>query len=227
MAGQLITFEALGQSKNGYLALPMGEGPWLGVVVIQEWWGLDNHIKNIADRFAVAGFVAIAPDLYDGQVAAEPDGARKLAMALVWPDALAVIQGAINLLVGHSQVTPKKVGVVGFCMGGGLTWHSAAKLSHVGAAAPFYGGGPELSDAEVAQIKVPVLAIFGERDQGVSPQVAQKRDQQMAQAGVPHKTIIYPNAEHAFFNDTRPIYHPEAAADAWQRVLTLFKQTLV
>ncbi|GIK38764.1 MAG: putative carboxymethylenebutenolidase [Chloroflexota bacterium] len=226
-SGKMISFEMQGQSNSGYLALPGGAGPWPGVVVIQEWWGLDEHIKSIADRFAGEGFAALAPDLYNGQVATEPDEARKLRMALVWDEALAVIQGAINYLVGQSQVSPKKVGVIGFCMGGGLTWHAAAKLAHVGAAAPFYGGGPEMTDEEVGRISAPVLAIFGELDQGVSPEVANQRAAQMNRAGVKHKTVIYPNAHHAFFNDTRPVYNPEAAADAWQRTLRFFRDALV
>jgi len=225
-SGKMISFEVQGNNNNGYLALPGDAGPWPGVVVIQEWWGLENHIKSIADRLAGAGFAAIAPDLYNGQIATEPDEARKLRMALVWDEALAVIQGAINFLVAHDQVSPKKMGVVGFCMGGGLTWHAAAKLTHVGATAPFYGGGPELTDEEVARISAPVLAIFGELDQGVSPQVARQRVAQMDKAGVKHETIIYPGAEHAFFNDTRPVYHVEAAVDAWRRVLASFEENL-
>jgi carboxymethylenebutenolidase len=147
-------------------------------------------------------------------------------MALDWNKALTAIQKAIEVLVAHDQESPQKVGVIGFCMGGGLTWHAAAKLAHVGAAAPFYGGGPEMSDEEVAQIKAPVLAIFGELDQGVSPEVAQKRAAQMDKAGVKHETIIYPQAQHAFFNDTRAAYNAEAAADAWRQVLKLFRETL-
>lgn len=227
LIGNMISFKALNKNNPGYLALPPGDGPWPGVVVIQEWWGLDDHIKSVADRFAAEGFAAIAPDLYNGKVAKEPDEAQKLRMALIWDDALAVIQGAINYLVGQAQVSPKEVGVVGFCMGGGLTWHAAAKLDHVGAVAPFYGGGPEMTDEEVARIKAPVLAIFGELDQGVSPEVARRREEQMNKAGVPHETIVYPGAEHAFFNDTRVRYHPEAAADAWQRTVTLFKRALI
>lgn len=221
-SGSIVSFDG----NSAYLALPEGDGPWPGVVVIQEWWGLDAHIKSIADRFAAAGFAAIAPDLYNGQVTTEPDEARKLRMALVWDEALAVIQGAIHHLVGQAQVSPKKMGMVGFCMGGGLTWHAAAKLTHVGAAVPFYGGGPEMTDEEVARIGGPVLAIFGELDQGVSPEVARKRAAQMDRAGIKHETVIYPGAQHAFFNDTRAAYNPETAADAWQRMLDLFRKTL-
>lgn len=221
-SNSIVSFDG----NSGYLALPGGDGPWPGVVVIQEWWGLDDHIKSIADRFAAAGFAAIAPDLYNGQVTTEPDEARKLRMALVWDDALAVIQSAVHYLVGLDQVSPKKVGMVGFCMGGGLTWHAAAKLTHVGAAVPFYGGGPEMVDEEVARIGGPVLAIFGELDQGVSPEVARKRAAQMDRAGIKHETVVYPGAQHAFFNDTRAAYNPEAAADAWQRTVDLFRKTL-
>jgi len=224
----MISFEAAGKSNGGYLAVPAGDGPWPGVVVIQEWWGLDDHIKDVARRFAGEGFVALAPDLYDGRVTTEPDEARKLAMSLRqnWEKALAVIQGAINFLVDHDSVSPKRVGLTGFCMGGGLTWHAAAKLELLGAAVPFYGGGSEMTDAEVAKIKVPVLAIFGELDQGVSPEVAHSRATQMDKAGIAHETIIYPGAQHAFFNDTRAAYNAQAAVDAWQRVLKLFKETL-
>lgn len=225
---QMISLPVLGQQTGAHLARPAGEGSWPGVVVIQEWWGLDDHIKGVANRLAEAGFVALAPDLYYGAVASEPDEARKLAMSLrqEWSTALAAIQSAIDLLRAHPNVSSDTIGVTGFCMGGGLTWHAAAKLDHVGAAVPFYGGGAEMTDAEVAQIKAPVLAIFGELDQGVSPEVAHARAAQMDRAGVAHETIIYPAAQHAFFNDTRPAYHAEAAADAWQRMLTLFRETL-
>lgn len=226
VSDEMVTLKVNGKSTSAYVALPEGSGPWPGVVVIQEWWGLDEHIKDVARRFAGEGFAAIAPDLYYGEIATEPDEARKLRMALDWDKALTTIQVAINALAARADVSPKKVGVIGFCMGGGLTWHAAAKLKGAGAAAPFYGGGPEMSDEEVAQISCPVLAIFGELDQGVSPEVANKRAAQMDKAGVSHETIIYPAARHAFFNDTRAAYHAEAAADAWQRVINLFKQTL-
>lgn len=225
---EMVTLEANGRTTGGYLAAPAGNEGGPGVVVIQEWWGLEDHIKSIARRFAQAGFVAIAPDLYYGAVATEPDEARKLAMSLrgEWQQALAVIQAAVDYLLADVRTTSSKVGITGFCMGGGLTWHAAAHLNGLGAAVPFYGGGPEMTDAEVAQINIPVLAIFGERDAGVSPAVAKQRAAQMDKAGVDHETIIYPNAEHAFFNDTRYVYKADAAADAWERMLNLFRAEL-
>jgi carboxymethylenebutenolidase len=214
------------RTTRGYLASPEGAGPWPGVVVIQEWWGLNDNIRDMADRFAREGFVALAPDLYYGHTAHEPDDARKLAMALEYPDALKVIQAAVNYLIDLTAVAPKQVGVVGFCMGGGLAWHGAAKLEGIGAAVPCYGGGPDLTPEEAAAIRVPVLAIYGELDQGVSPEVAQRRAALMDAAGAPHEMVIYEGAQHAFMNDQRPAYHPEAAEAAWRRILTHFRETL-
>lgn len=221
-----ITLTVDGKQTRGYLAWPSGKGPWPGIVVIQEWWGLNNNIRNIADRFATEGFAALAPDLYYGVTAAEPDEARKLAMSLQWDEALRVIQTAVDFLVNHEFVEPKRVGVAGFCMGGGLAWHGAAKLDNIGAAVPCYGGGPEMTPDEVARIRVPVLAIYGGEDRGVSPEVARRRAAMMDAAGVQHETIIFPNAQHAFMNDERPVYDPEAAEEAWRRMLDHFRREL-
>lgn len=222
-----IALPVNGRQTRGYLAKPDGNGPWPGVVVIQEWWGLNDNIRNITDRLAREGFVALAPDLYYGETAAEPDDARKLAMAMEWDDALVVIQSAIDYLIGLPAVQPKKIGVIGFCMGGGLAWHGSAKLKNIGAAVPCYGGGPEMTSDEVARISAPVLAIFGELDKGVSPEVAQRRANMMDAAGIRHETIIYPEAQHAFMNDDRPAYNPAAAEAAWQRISAFFHESLV
>ena len=116
-------FELLvdGRATRGYLARPAGDGPWPGVVVVQEWWGLNDNIRDTADRLANEGFVALAPDLYYGHTAHEPDEARKLAMGLEYPAAMRVLQTAVDYLIGLDSVAPKRVGLVGFCMGGGLT----------------------------------------------------------------------------------------------------------
>ncbi|MCZ2115914.1 MAG: dienelactone hydrolase family protein [Anaerolineae bacterium] len=215
-----------GRATRAYLALPDGEAPWPGIVVVQEWWGLDENIRETVDRFAREGFVALAPDLYYGETAYEPDEARKLAAALQYPDALEVIQSAVDYLIDLDEVSPRKAGVIGFCMGGGLTWHGATCLKGIGATVPCYGGCPELTLEEVARIEAPVLAIYGELDQGVTPAVARQRAEMMDAAGVAHETIIYPGAQHAFMNDSRPNHHPEAAADAFRRIVNFFRETL-
>ena len=221
-----IALHANNRTTRAYLARPAGAAPRPGVVVIQEWWGLNDHIRDIADRLASEGFVTLAPDLYYGQTAAEPDEARKLAMALEQSEALGVIQAAIDYLIADAGVVPKKIGLVGFCMGGWLAWYGAAKLENVGAAAPCYGGGPDMTLDEAAQISVPILAIYGELDRGVSPEVARRRAALMDAAGVEHEMVIYPEAGHAFMNDRRPVYQPEAAKDAWRRIIALFHDSL-
>ena len=221
-----IELTANGRATRAYLARSAGDGLWPGVVVIQEWWGLNDNIRDIADRVAGEGFVALAPDLYYGQTAQEPDEARKLAMGLAYPDALGVIQAAVDYLIGLDNVAPKRVGLVGFCMGGGLAWHGAAHLSGVGASVPCYGGGPEMTLEEATRITAPVLAIYGELDRGVSPEVAQRRAALMDAAGVQHETVIYPGAQHAFMNDRRPVYDAEATEDAWRRIFAFFRESL-
>ena len=215
-----------GRATRGYLSRPAGDGPWPGVVVIQEWWGLNDHMRDVADRLAGEDFIALAPDLYYGQTASEPDEARKLAMALEYPDALSVIQAAVDHLIALDDVAPKRIGLVGFCMGGGLAWHGAAQLERIGASVPCYGGGPEMSPDEAARIAVPVLAIYGEEDRGVSPEVARQRAALMDAAGVTNEMVIYPGAQHAFMNDRRPVYNSEAAEDAWRRIVAFFREAL-
>jgi len=220
----MVEFKANGDMAPGYLARPEGNAP--GVVVIQEWWGLDAHIKGIADRFAQAGFVAIAPDLYRGHVAKEPDEARKLAMELQYPQAMKDMQGAVNYLLAQPFVQPKKVGIIGFCMGGRLSGMMAVSGQNLSAAVPFYGM-TALSEEDAAKVSVPVLAIYGGTDQGFPPELREANDQKLTAAGKPHEVVVYPEAPHAFFNDTRPhIYNKPAAEDAWKRALDWFTKYL-
>src|SRR5690242_2278583 len=125
---QTVEFKGNGSMCPGYLAEPTVDDPLPGIVVIQEWWGLDDHIKDVTRRMATEGFVALAPDLYRGVATKEPDEARKLAMELDRERAIKDIQGAVNFLAAHEAVAPKKIGVMGFCMGGGM----AAWMSYTG-----------------------------------------------------------------------------------------------
>lgn len=218
-----IAFPANGSSTPGYLAQPGQPGDYPGVIVIQEWWGLQPHIKDVANRFAQAGFVALAPDLYHGEVATEPDEARKLAMALERDRAVAEILAAARHLQSLGNVAPKLVGVVGFCMGGGLAASAAAESSgELGAAVMFYGR--PLSPDDTAKLQVPLLGLFGELDQGIPVDAVRAFEKELQAHGKVHEIHIYPGAPHAFFNDGRPhIYHAVAAADAWEKVLAWFR----
>jgi carboxymethylenebutenolidase len=222
-----VTFPANGGSGAGYLAAPDSPGPHRGVVVIQEWWGLNDHILDVARRFAEAGYVALAPDLYHGAVAEEPDDARRLAMDLQIPTAAKEMAGAAAYLASRDDVAPKQVGAIGFCMGGSLALLLAASSSQVGAVASFYGGR-QLTREEVGTISAPVLAIFGEADEGIPPERHAALDGLLNDMGLPHAIYVYPGAPHAFFNDSRPhSYRPEAAQDAWARTLAWFDKYLI
>jgi carboxymethylenebutenolidase len=223
-AAEMVTFTSDDTQATGYLSRPPGPGTFPAVIVIQEWWGLNDHIKALADRFAAAGFLALAPDLYHGQVASEPDEARKLAMGLDLPRAVAEMVAAVNYLCGRADVY--HIGAIGFCMGGSLALALASKTPRLGAVASFYGGR-QLDDPDLMQIACPILAVYGGRDQSIPASTIEHTREVWTRTGVPHEIVVYEQAGHAFFNDTRPqAYDPAAAADAWQRTLAFFRKYL-
>ena len=218
-----ISFASNGDTANGYLARPTGDGPFPAIFVIQEWWGLDAHIKDLTERFAGEGFVALAPDLYHGQVATEPDDARKLVMAMNMQIALREISGAIGYLSDLPEVAPKSVGVIGFCMGGRLSLTAASTGdARIGTAVAFYGGGVQPTPEFVGGITAPVLAVYGEKDAGIPPEQYNGLATEMDRQEKTFDMVVYPDAGHAFLNDTRPGYDANAATDAWARAIQWF-----
>lgn len=205
-----------GDALMGYLARPVDNTGRNAVIVIQEWWGLNEHIRDVTRRFAMQGFVALAPDLYDGVSTTEPDEARKLVMELDMMQAVQEIGAAADFLLAQDFVTGEKVGVLGFCMGGGLSLQTAlSQADKIGVAVAFYGR--PLSTADAARVQVPVLGLYGADDGGIPVEEVQAMEAGFAQAGIPHEIEIYPGAEHAFFNDTRASFNRSAAQDAWTR----------
>jgi len=225
MRSQNVEFPINGGQAPGYLARPDYDDMKPGVVVIQEWWGVNVHIKDIANRLAEQGYVALAPDLYHGVVVSEPNDAQKAAMELDRERAMREIDAAVDYLRNQTYVNPKQIGVIGFCMGGALTLYAGAHNPNVGAVAAFYGGGtPQIE--EFAHSEAAILNIVGDKDRTLLG--IQALDQGLQQYSLPHELAIYPGAQHAFFNDTRPeVYKPDAAKDAWQRALTWFSKYLV
>jgi carboxymethylenebutenolidase len=225
--GQMINFDSGDDRYEGYLAIPKsGKGP--GVIVLQEWWGLVDHIKDVAERFAAEGFVALAPDLYQGKKAEldEPDEAGKLLMALDIERTSEVLARAAQWLVENEAVTSEQVGVVGFCMGGQLSMFAACLTDHIGAAVNFYGIHPNVHP-NFEELNAPLLGIFAEQDHSYATvETVKKMDEELTKLGKPHEFHTYP-ADHAFFNDTRPgVYNKAAAEDAWKKTLAFFRKNL-
>ncbi|MEI7547712.1 MAG: dienelactone hydrolase family protein [Actinomycetota bacterium] len=220
--GEMVTFKSNGHTCDGYIA---GSGP--GVLVIQEWWGLVPHIKDVVDRFAAAGFTALAPDLYHGHSSTEPDGAGKLMMALNLETAGKDLSGAIDLLIARSG-TPK-VGVVGFCMGGGLAFVVACQRPDVVAAiAPYYGAIPwESVQPDWSALTAKVVGEYAENDGWASPEAARALEMQLRGLGKDATVHIHPGCDHAFFNDARPeVYDAAESALAFDRTVGLFRSSL-
>ena len=223
--GEMVQFPFAGGTTGGYLSEPeKGSGP--GVVVIQEWWGLVDHIKDVCDRFAAEGFVALAPDLYHGKTTKSPDEAGKLMMAMRIDEAERDLGAAVDYLSTLDSTTSEKIGAVGFCMGGALALYTATKNPKVGACVVFYGGHPKVKP-DLPNLHAPVLGLYAEKDGFVTPALVRDLERKLRDLGKQIEVNIYKDADHAFFNDTRPeVYNAEAAADAWQRTVEFLRKHL-
>jgi carboxymethylenebutenolidase len=215
LAGQMIEFAANGGTTKGYVSKPAsGGGP--GLVVVQEWWGLNDIIKGLADRLAGEGFVALVPDLYHGDMAREPDEAGKLMMALNIDQAAKELRGAAQALKSNGA-TGDMVGAVGFCMGGQLALYAGTVCPNVGAVVDFYGIHPNVKP-DYSQLQGPVLILCGDQDPMAGPEPSGQVEQGIKSAGKQAEMVVYPGAGHAFL--TPYGYNEDAAKDAWDRMLT-------
>jgi carboxymethylenebutenolidase len=226
--GETITFTSNGGTASGYLSSPAsGKGP--GLVVIQEWWGLNAQIKGVADMFAREGFNALAPDFYHGKSAriGEPDAAQKLMMELDLDQAAKDARGAALYVASHPKTSGRKIGVIGFCMGGMLALMTGTVAPEVvGAIVDCYGVPPR-KKPDYAKLKgVPVLGIFGGKDEHLM-RALPGLEADLAAAGVPFEKVVYPDADHAFLNEQRAdAYRPDDAKDAWPRIIAFLKEHL-
>jgi carboxymethylenebutenolidase len=224
---QNTSFPSNGGEAHGYLAVPAsGSGP--GVVVIQEWWGLTDHIADVCDRLAGEGFVALAPDLYGGKTTHDADEAGEMMTALPVDEAARDLGGAVDFLLEHDAVTSSKVGAVGFCMGGGFVLLLAAQQGDkVGAAVPYYGVGPAVPKTYTG-LTAAVQGHYGERDDFYPADDARQQAEQIrAESGAEVEFHFYP-AGHAFHNDTNKLgtYDAEQAQLAWSRTVEFLRATL-
>ena len=225
--GATVTFASNGGTASGYLSSPAsGKGP--GILVIQEWWGLNTQIKGVADMFAREGFNALAPDFFHGKSAriGEPDAAQKLMMEMDIGQAAKDARGAALFLASHPRSSGKKIGVIGFCMGGMLALMTGTVAPEViGAVVDCYGVPPRKKPDYAKMKGIPVLGIFGGQDHGIEALPGLEAD--LAAAGVPFEKVIYPNADHAFLNEQRPeVHRPDDAKDAWSKIMPFLKEHL-
>jgi carboxymethylenebutenolidase len=217
----MVEFKANGRNGTGYLAMPPG-GTGNGLIVVQEYWGLVDHIKDLAERFAKAGYVALSPDLYHGKTTKSPDEAGKMLMALNIAEAGKDMKGSAEYLLANPAVTSRRVGIVGFCMGGQLALHAGMEYPEVIAAVvDFYGIHPAVK-IDAKRVRVPVLGHFGKQDKSVSKESVETLATSINGTGGSFEYHYY-EAGHAFFNDTRPVYSERDAKVSWQRTLDFLK----
>jgi len=224
-AGQEVEYRAGGETVKAYLAVP-SEGEARGsVIVAHEWWGLNKQIRTVADRLAASGFLAIVPDLYRGQVAADPEQAHELMRGLQESRASSILRDTASYLRASGKNTDLKAASLGFCMGGRLAL-MAALDGHELSAVVMYYGRPVLEEDRLQSLEAPVLGLFGAEDRGIPEDDVRAFESALRRAGKKIDVRIYEGAGHAFFNDTRSSYNSEAASDAWSRTLVFLEKTL-
>lgn len=222
MKTEIINLETSYGATTVYSASPDNAQSKAAIILIHEWWGINDHVRDLAGRYAREGYLCVAPDLYRGKTTTDSTEASSLMNALALDDGIATIKATVEELTANHGV--EKVGITGYCMGGTFALRAACEIDTLGAAAPFYGDIPD--DELLAKLKVATLFIAGARDGWINPKKVQGLKESAQKHGLPVEVVSY-DADHAFFNDTRPeVYDPVAAGDAWRRVLELFDAKL-
>jgi carboxymethylenebutenolidase len=195
--------------------------------VLQEWWGLDDHIRSVCDRLAADGFVALAPDLYHGETADQPDEAQQKMMAMSMDRAEIEMSGAVDYLADLDASTGEGVGSIGFCLGGGLAVWAASINPRIRAVVSYYYVMPH-GKPDFTKIDAPVLGHFGTDDDFIPVETAEALLVELREAGVKAEFVFYEGAGHAFFNDTNRLgtYDPDAGARAWTRSTEFLAENL-
>ncbi|HXF93170.1 MAG TPA: dienelactone hydrolase family protein [Nitrospiraceae bacterium] len=227
----MVHYPSDGVTVRAYLVTPQTKEKRPAIIVVQEWWGLNDHIKDITRRFAAEGYVAIAPDLYSrfqNEVVSNsnPKRAGELMGQLKQEDGLKDLNATVNYLKTAPGVDAARIGVTGFCMGGSYALMLPCVNNEIKAAVPFYGQVPN-PDTPLQKLACPVLYIYGEEDGWITKADVQRLAAALKKYNKPGEIKTYPGAPHAFFNDTRKdVYKPAEAKDAWARTLAFFKQHL-
>ena len=226
-AEQTVSFKSGDETVNGFLVTPDGKGPFPAVLVIHEWWGLDDWVKDQTRALAREGYVALAADLYRGKVTNKQEEAHQLMMGAPRDRVLRDLKAAFNTLAGRADVRKDRIGVIGWCMGGMYSLALATEEPRLAAVVAYYGA-PPTDAAAVAKLKAPVLGNYGAEDKGPAPEQVKAFEDALKKAGKTVDIKIYPGAGHAFANPNNPWggYREPAAKDAWQRTLAFFAKHL-
>ncbi|GER89649.1 putative carboxymethylenebutenolidase [Dictyobacter vulcani] len=228
---QIVEFKGEGTSTYGYLAHPKGEGIFPGVVVLQEWWGIDTHIQQVTEHLAQEGFAALAPDLYRGQVATTIEVARHLSQQLDQEQVLQELQQAMRYLEHSPLVQSEKVGGLGFGMGGHLATLLASTGITLGALVILYGDHDNPAnitpETSIHDTNAPFLGIYGGQDETRPQEYINELKEKLTSMGTQHQIIIYPHASRSFLNPDRDTYRAEDANDAWQHTVSWLRQHLI
>jgi carboxymethylenebutenolidase len=226
-AEQTVSYKSGTETVSGMLVTPQGKGPFPGVVVIHEWWGLDNWVKDQARALAREGYAALAVDLYRGKVTDKQEEAHQLMSGMPADRAMRDLKAAFAYLKGRKDVRGDRIGAIGWCMGGRYSLALATEEPSLAAAVAYYGA-PPTDEAAIARIKAPVLGNFGGEDKGPSPEQVRAFEAAMKKAGKTVDVKIYPGAGHAFANVNNPWkgYREDAAKDAWARTVAFFARHL-
>jgi carboxymethylenebutenolidase len=216
-----------GSGAYAYVSQPDDDAQHPGLVLIQEWWGIEPHIIDLSQKLATEGFVVAVPDLYHGKVATEPNDAMRMVMMIREnvDRAATEIIGALNTVKAMPNVEPKKIGLIGFCVGGFLTYTVASRYPDLAAVVPFYGAGYDPSPEEVAQVNAPVLAVYGSQDQSVPQEQIEKIEHLYKEAGKDITVKVY-DAGHAFLNPVHGMGNEQAASEAWPLAIRFLKEHL-
>lgn len=221
MKNEILSLSTENGDTTAYAALPE-KSNGKALLVIQEWWGVNDHIKDIAGRYAAEGFTAIAPDLYRGEIATNADEASKMMHALATEDGIAAISACVSAV--KEKYGFSKLGITGYCMGGTFALLAACEVEGLTAAVPFYGDIP--GESVLQKLRIPTLFISGTRDAWINPEKVAALEDAANRFGLPVRSLKY-DADHAFFNDTRPeVYNETAAKDAWSNAIAFFNEHL-
>jgi carboxymethylenebutenolidase len=223
--GKTVSYKSDGETVSGFLVTPPGEGPFPAIIVIQEWWGLNDQIKNKAKELTKEGYVTLSVDLYRGKVTTDPEEAHELFRGLPEDRAIRDLLSAVSYIKTLPFVKKDKIGSIGWCMGGGYSLSLAINSPDIKACAIYYGRLTTDKD-QLKRINGSVIGFFGEEDRGIPVSSVKTFEEDMKALDKNVSIYIYPNAGHAFANEEKPSYNQKAATDSWEKTLTFFNKTL-